>query len=116
VSAKSRGAAFVLNFFFPGLGFAYLGRPSLIIGGIILFACSMVDSISDFQRAFELTPRLLLGLATALSLGVIAGDFAQVFNHISFRKCPYCAEEIKTEAHVCKHCGRELAVVTNASQ
>jgi len=26
----------------------------------------------------------------------------------SLRKCPYCAEDIKAEAKVCRHCGREL--------
>lgn len=25
-----------------------------------------------------------------------------------FRKCPYCAEYIKREAKVCKHCGRDV--------
>lgn len=26
----------------------------------------------------------------------------------NYKACPYCAEQILTEAKVCKHCGREL--------
>jgi hypothetical protein len=26
------------------------------------------------------------------------------------KKCPHCAESIKTEANVCKHCGRNVVV------
>jgi len=28
-----------------------------------------------------------------------------------FRKCPFCAELIKPEAVVCKHCGRDLPIL-----
>jgi hypothetical protein len=31
------------------------------------------------------------------------------------RKCPHCAEVIKAEASVCKHCGRDVAIVGAAS-
>ena len=27
------------------------------------------------------------------------------------RKCPYCAEWVKKEANICKHCGKELAKI-----
>ena len=32
------------------------------------------------------------------------------------RKCPFCAEMVKSEAIVCKHCGKELPVVEEAEE
>jgi ribosomal protein L32 len=29
------------------------------------------------------------------------------------KKCPFCAETVKLEARVCKHCGRDLEPVNN---
>ena len=27
------------------------------------------------------------------------------------RKCPYCAELVKNEARICRHCGKEIAKI-----
>jgi len=32
------------------------------------------------------------------------------------RKCPYCAEAIKREARVCKHCGKEVGIEFNTGK
>ena len=36
------------------------------------------------------------------------GSTDDVYESKGIRKCPYCAETIKLEAKVCKHCSREL--------
>lgn len=32
------------------------------------------------------------------------------------RVCPYCAERIRSEAKVCRHCGRDVNIHTDAAQ
>lgn len=49
-----------------------------------------------------------LGPAKALKCGKCGADFTAA-PPPDTRACPYCAEEIKIAAVVCKHCGREVA-------
>lgn len=45
------------------------------------------------------------------ALAVKSGDevAAETGSYRGQRKCPHCAESIKAEARVCKHCGRDVA-------
>lgn len=57
-------------------------------------------------------------IAAGVLGGLILGPFAFLMFFVSgvtkddrHVKCPHCAEFIKTEAKVCKHCGRDVAIV-----
>ena len=44
-------------------------------------------------------------------MGLIAGGIGFVwgmFGPATFKVCPYCREQVKPDATVCKHCGRDL--------
>jgi zinc-ribbon domain len=50
-------------------------------------------------------------MATAIVLSILLGPIGWLIAGLSkgnLRKCPHCAEFVKPEATVCRHCGKEL--------
>ena len=47
---------------------------------------------------------VLLGFAS------VKGNSADASTQVGYKACPYCAEPVRVEAKICKHCQRELPV------
>jgi hypothetical protein len=50
-------------------------------------------------------------VGAAITLSILFGPigwFVTVLSKGNLRKCPFCAEQIKPEAVICKHCGNKL--------
>lgn len=81
---------------------------SILVG---LYANSKGRSaIAYFLLSMALSP--VVGMA----LAIIAEPDIDVIEKKAisagkFRKCPYCAELVKKEAKICKHCGKEVAKI-----
>lgn len=56
------------------------------------------------QRSIGATVGFVLGLL----LGWIGFVIVLIYPYQGSRKCPYCAELVKPDARVCKHCGHDL--------
>lgn len=59
---------------------------------------------------------LLLSPVIALLLLIVLPDLkGEIAERGRSRQCPFCAERVKREAIVCRHCGRDLAAAATMS-
>lgn len=75
---KNPWVAAILNFVFPGIGFAYLGSAILILSGVVFFISDLVVTIIHAKYTMGMASRpsywvfsLLGGLALAVTTFVL---------------------------------------------
>lgn len=92
---------------------ALIGLAILI--GLVVLWVRLMRSADEKMKAKGYSPGS--GTALAFFLGIIGWMIAAALpykqaheNPGPTRACPLCAETIKAEAVVCKHCGRDFAV------
>jgi hypothetical protein len=51
---------------------------------------------------------ILLFLILLMLIGIFAIIARRAARRSAIRRCPFCAEFVRSEAVVCKHCGRDI--------
>ena len=76
-------------------------RNALTVGGLLVLVGVVLTVVGSFRRS-----------------AVVAGSDgnATVAARSDTKKCPYCAEDVKAEAVVCRYCGRDLPVTEAATR
>jgi small-conductance mechanosensitive channel len=80
---KNPWVAAILNFFFPGIGFAYLGSTALIVGGMVLFISDFAISIIYYKHTVGMAGRpsyWVWSILGALALAVITFVLTKIIN------------------------------------
>lgn len=78
-----------------------------VVGWLAAIVWAVNKDVREASEGPEPVPEPLLSLNEP-SWSELAAETQSVGNDAA-KKCPFCAEEIKTEALVCRYCGRDVA-------
>ena len=86
-----------------------------MVAFIVWIVCSVAAGIVGANKGRTgtgWTRGIILGPLGLLIIAILptnqAGADAAAIASGGMRKCPYCAELVKKEAKICKHCGKEF--------
>lgn len=101
---KNIPLAIGLNFLLPGLGYMYMGK--IIIGMatfLLIVGIYMTMALTGVFSAW-----LVLNVIMAIDMLILGNKNKKTIEEKTTTNCPQCAELIKKEAKVCKHCQSDV--------
>ena len=101
---KSIPLAIGLNVLLPGLGYMYMGK--VIVGIAALLLIIGIYAVTSIFALFSTW--IVMNVIMAIDMFVLGKKKAKEYEKEAMMKCPMCAELIKKEAKVCKHCKHSL--------
>lgn len=101
-----------------GLAFA-LGMDTSVATGHGDDRVHNIGLMSDKQNYLFLAIALAIVGVVLLAIGIKNGASLSVWNptdaNMQSRACPYCAEQIKSKAVVCRFCGKDVEALPNSA-
>ena len=104
IKEKSIPLAIGLNLLLPGLGYMYMGK--IIVGIAALLLIVGIYAVSSVFALFSTW--LIMNVIMAIDMIILGKKRNKEYEEKTMMECPMCAELIKKEAKVCKHCGANL--------
>jgi TM2 domain-containing membrane protein YozV len=99
--AKDLVLAIVLNALLPGVGYMYMGRVPL--GVLVLL---IVPALIFFSEGWAW---LVWMLVMGVDMYILHLKNKREVEATTLKKCPSCAEMVRREALVCKHCHEKFS-------